>query len=161
MIGSLNSYQDVYVARCGQQFTSHRQGIEHELGCQSCAVRRNEETDPTKQILCEMRNEFLHDPDQPPEVINWALGIVDSFFDVGWIDSEHHREAGGKSYPEACTGETAAGPVGRQESIQAALVNYHRFKSENDPEDSKGDIDYWRTTLADAYLRENPLSNVR
>jgi len=36
MIGPLRSYQDVYVAVCGQQFVTHRAGIKHERECEDC-----------------------------------------------------------------------------------------------------------------------------
>ena len=32
----LNSYQDVYVAACGEIFTSTRLGLDHEKGCLEC-----------------------------------------------------------------------------------------------------------------------------
>jgi hypothetical protein len=36
IIGPLRSYQDVYVAACGAQFTEFRLGIQHERECLAC-----------------------------------------------------------------------------------------------------------------------------
>jgi hypothetical protein len=36
MIGQLGSYQDVYVAACGEPFRSRRRGVEHEEHCWAC-----------------------------------------------------------------------------------------------------------------------------
>ena len=36
MIGPVKSRQDIYVAVCGQQFTTYQAGIEHERECQHC-----------------------------------------------------------------------------------------------------------------------------
>jgi hypothetical protein len=38
VIGPLRSYQDVYVAACGDQFVSHQLGIQHERECQACRI---------------------------------------------------------------------------------------------------------------------------
>jgi hypothetical protein len=32
----LNSYQQLYVAMCGQQFTTHKAGRGHERNCPAC-----------------------------------------------------------------------------------------------------------------------------
>lgn len=36
MIGPLGSYQDIYVALCGQQFTTQKAGRNHERTCNEC-----------------------------------------------------------------------------------------------------------------------------
>jgi len=36
MIGPLGCYQDVYVAKCGQDFPSRSEGIAHERECHAC-----------------------------------------------------------------------------------------------------------------------------
>ena len=39
----LNSYQDVYVAACGEIFTSYALGRDHEKSCPSCQAEITEE----------------------------------------------------------------------------------------------------------------------
>ena len=39
----LNSYQDVYVAACGEIFTSTALGTAHEEGCPSCQAQITED----------------------------------------------------------------------------------------------------------------------
>ena len=36
MIGPLGCYQDVYVAKCGRDFTSRSEGVRHERECHAC-----------------------------------------------------------------------------------------------------------------------------
>lgn len=36
MIGPVNSYSSIYVAACGKDFPSHKEGVEHEKGCIFC-----------------------------------------------------------------------------------------------------------------------------
>ncbi len=36
MIGPVNDYASIYVARCGRQFTSQAMGRDHERGCRDC-----------------------------------------------------------------------------------------------------------------------------
>jgi|15BtaG_2_1085339.scaffolds.fasta_scaffold00048_9 hypothetical protein len=36
MLGPIWSYQDIYVALCGQLFSTHYQGIRHERHCEAC-----------------------------------------------------------------------------------------------------------------------------
>lgn len=43
MVGQLNSYQDIYVARCGEVFASQLSGRKHENNCRHCSPSRYEE----------------------------------------------------------------------------------------------------------------------
>jgi hypothetical protein len=43
MIGPLGSYQQIYVAMCGQQFTTHAEGRSHERTCHACAAWKESE----------------------------------------------------------------------------------------------------------------------
>lgn len=52
MIGPLNSYQDVYVAECGEPFRSRREGQAHENTCHACQAQIYE-TDEARESITE------------------------------------------------------------------------------------------------------------
>ena len=51
-VGKLKSDQDIYIAICGKQFTSHKKGIEHEKDCVQCQMA--EEAERNKYIPSDM-----------------------------------------------------------------------------------------------------------
>ena len=56
MIGPVNSYQDIYVAACGEDFASHAVGIDHERNCPMCRAETGyeppEECDADDRGIC-------------------------------------------------------------------------------------------------------------
>ncbi len=50
VIGPLRSYQDVYVAACGQPFMNRSAGVQHEKHCEACgeAIGEANQSDDTR-----------------------------------------------------------------------------------------------------------------